>query len=130
MRQALGTDKGKARLDGVCSGECDYAEICGREPVNLSAFACFAGGSRPFPTTSRSTPLLGLSTKFLAFSGSAADAQATAGLSLVGSGTEVGSIRVDTQIELGEVTEDDPSHRTPTRSGAVDTKSPQRRILR
>jgi len=98
-RSALRTDKGKARLDGVCSDECDYEEICGRPFFNAPAFNCNGR-----PTTSRHTPLLGLATKFIGFSGTSMD-QATAGMNLVGTGTEAGSIIIDVSDEGEELKE-------------------------
>jgi hypothetical protein len=98
-RTALRTDKGKARLDGVESIECDYRALCG--PVAVSkrfSGECQGGvaGGGPNGTIlnqSEDAAILGLATKFLSFSPSGD--QATAGMNLVGSGEESATIQYE-----------------------------------
>ena len=102
-RSALRTDKGKARLDGVGSNECDYEELCGPTAFQKmwSCGADFAGG--PGAGLSHDAAILGLSTKFIAFSGGITE-HATAGMNLVGAGREAATIEADIQTggeELG-----------------------------
>ena len=87
-RNRLGTDKGKARLDGVQSDECDHYELCG-PTAYYKRNACGTDGSED-------AAILGLATKFLAFSPSGD--HATAGMNLVGAGTEPAVIRTDAMV--------------------------------
>ncbi len=74
LRSNLGTDKGKARLDGVASIECDNIN----EPT--------------FDNVSQDASLLGLATKVLSFNGAALD---STGLNVVGIGTQPAVIQYD-----------------------------------
>ena len=112
-RNALRTDKGKAWLDGVCSTECDYQEICGLEPFTVRAFGC-----NGVESASRPTPLLGLATKFIAFSGGAAPDRATAGMNLVGAGREAGTIIWD--VSEGDTEELRAPRQAPIREGSME----------
>lgn len=98
VRSVLGTDKGKARLEGVASIECDYSTICGLDALEvLSRPGCegpTAGANGFARLASTDAALLGLTTKFLTFDNGAAKQDAS-GLNLIGSGTESALIRVD-----------------------------------
>ena len=110
-RTALRTDKGKARLDGVESDECDYFEICGREPrlvVELPTIckivvppvvAGFPNGH----SFSSDASLLGIATKMLSFSGRPTEENAASAINLVGLGAESASIRTDTEEPIEEL---------------------------
>jgi len=94
-RSALRTDKGKARLDGVQSIECNYCDLCG-ETASFKRFSCDKGGNQTAGfgsclNESEDASILGLATKFLSFSPSGE--QATAGMNLVGSGEEAATIQ-------------------------------------
>ena len=89
VRSALRTDKGKAKLNGVESNECDYETLCGRAPGNCGPTA---GAQNGF---SQATPLLGLATKFLSFSIGTTPNQEAAGMNLVGMGEEAAVILYD-----------------------------------
>ena len=101
-RSALRTDKGKARLDGLASTECNYIELCGEQATLKRIFnVCrriggdgVAGGPNfnPF-AQSEDAAILGLATKFLDFSPS--QDQAAAGMNLVGMGEEAAYIFYD-----------------------------------
>ncbi len=93
-RSALRTDKGKARLDGVASTECDYEELCGPTAFtgrlgNECLRDGVAGGFGRF-SGSEDAAILGLATKFLGFSPSGANAAAA--MNLVGMGKEAAEI--------------------------------------
>jgi len=85
--RSLTTDKGKALLRAASSTDCDFEDHCGlddsREPIMIEEgdrLGIRGLGSGP-------TPILGLATKFLAFTGGgAAPTQATAGMNIVGAG--------------------------------------------
>jgi len=96
-RSALRTDKGKARLDGVASIECEYKELCGEVASRRRRGGdCDPGVvAGAIANESEDAALLGLSTKFLAFTPSGA--LATAGSVLVGAGEEPAVIRLDVQ---------------------------------
>lgn len=101
-RTALRTDKGKARLDGVESIECDYFALCG-ETASLKRFFCEEPGSGGTAGVipilvgeSEDASILGLATKFLDFSPSGD--KATAGMNLVGAGEEESAIRYIARI--------------------------------
>ncbi|MCH9035138.1 MAG: hypothetical protein IID42_11670, partial [Planctomycetes bacterium] len=121
-RSQLRTDKGKARLDGVASIECDYEELCGPTAFQKRWNNCadqsapgVAGVRLGFFDGSEDAAILGLATKFLAFSPSGD--MDTAGMNLVGAGTEEAIIRFD--LEQG------PSELRDTRRSSVrslDTK--------
>lgn len=100
-RAALRTDKGKARLDGVYSTECDYVELCGPTAVQKRE-TCGRLEKRYGEYVNRleqseDTALLGLATKFMTFSPSGESA--TAGMNLVGMGYQ--SAVIDTDIMVG-----------------------------
>jgi hypothetical protein len=88
MLDALDTDKGKARLTAEESDECEFEEICGL--VDRRIFPDLPG------RVPRRHALLGLATKFIAFSGNL-EADATAGMNLVGAGARPARITVDTE---------------------------------
>jgi len=94
MRSQLHTDKGKARLDGVASIECDYYDLCG-ETAALKRDYCIRPpeDSRDGFWGSEDSAILGLATKFLSFTPSGA--HDTAGMNLVGAGDEESRIQVD-----------------------------------
>jgi len=93
---ALRTDKGKARLEGQQSIECDdYEGFCG-ETAALKRRFC-GGVAMPLLRGSEDASLLGLATKFLSFDPS--DNLATAGMNLVGMGEE--SAIIHTELQLG-----------------------------
>jgi hypothetical protein len=113
LLNALGTDKGTARLTGVASFECDYREICGIEPrrVPIAGFNSL--------DLSRDASLLGLATKFIAFSGGVVKYD-TAGMNLVGVGRAPATIIHDVtpitdgqELNLGKDLRSSP--RRPTR---------------
>jgi hypothetical protein len=113
LLNALGTDKGTARLTGVASFECDYGEICGIEPRRVP-IAGFNGLD-----LSRDASLLGLATKFIAFSGGVVKYD-TAGMNLVGVGRAPATIIHDVtpitdgqELNLGKDLRSSP--RRPTR---------------
>ena len=115
-RSALRTDKGKARLDGVYSVECDYAELCG-ETAFQKMWSCGRDEmAPPYSSFSEDAAILGLATKFIAFSGGITE-HATAGMNLVGSGREAGTIRADIMFGAEELRGMD---RTTVRPGSTD----------
>ena len=127
-RSALRTDKGKARLDGVGSFECDYEELCGRNAFQ-KMWNCgmdFKGG--PGASMSHDAAILGLATKFIAFTGGGASPrQATAGMNLVGAGEERASILVDIDDETPELSGVDPEGHELVRPAGALEKAPPRR---
>jgi hypothetical protein len=78
LRSALHTDKGKARILGMASTECDFI--------------------RPFFKPSENAAMLGLAAKVIDFSGASGD-RTMAGMNLVGTGAEAALIRYD--LEAG-----------------------------
>ena len=129
-RNRLGTDKGKARLDGVESTECDYVELCGTTATTkrcnnsqlLPPPLVADGERRDFCDSeefrrSQSQPaaILGLATKFLAFTPSGD--HATSGLNLIGAGYEPADIQFDAMFGPQEVRE---SGRTSTARDVKD----------
>ena len=78
LRAHLQTNKGKARIDGMASIVCDEYGPQG-QPILLSVDA----------------PLLGVAAKVLDFFTSLAPDRGYAGLTLVGTGDEVGVLRYD-----------------------------------
>jgi len=78
LRETLRTDKGKARIDGLQSIECEIDED--DEEMH-------------FKRLSHDAPLLGLSTKVLYFNGGADLAEAC--MNVVGMGEEIGKIEYD-----------------------------------
>jgi len=108
-RSALRTDKGKARLDGVASRECDYEELCGATAFQ-KMWSCGMDTIVGPGGLSKDAAILGLATKFIAFSGGATAEHATAGMNLVGSGRESGMIIVDTDENNGEELRTEPVH--------------------
>jgi len=113
-RSALRTDKGKARLDGVYSTECDYEEICGPSAFQKK-WSC--GLNTPYSSWSQDAAILGLATKFIAFSGGLTD-QATAGMNLVGAGREAGTIIWD--VSKGDTEELRTPRQSPVREGSME----------
>ncbi|MCH7873156.1 MAG: hypothetical protein IID33_15785 [Planctomycetes bacterium] len=116
-RSALRTDKGKARLNGVESTECDYFELCGETAfAHRSSFGCNGNvAGRLFE--SEDAAILGLATKFLGFSSSTAahiTARATAGMNLVGMGQEAAYILYDPSEGSPSLLA--PDGRTPSRT--------------
>jgi hypothetical protein len=109
-RERLGTDKGQARLTGVESNECNYAELCGPTGT-LKRRICEGYGAADtlndvFPVFEQSedAALLGLATKFLSFSPSGD--HASAGMNLVGAGTGDATIQVDPMVGPEESNDD------------------------
>jgi len=87
------TDKGKARIDGVASSDCDPVGSC----CNLSTDPdCFPSANHPAidESCSEAASLLGVSNKILVFSG-AVTGRTDAGMTLVGQGTESGYFKWD-----------------------------------
>lgn len=122
-RTALRTDKGKARLEGLASTECNYYELCGPS-ATLKRFANRCGepgavAGIPGFHESEDAAILGLATKFLAFSPSGA--QATAGMNLVGMGEERAYIYYDPTTGSAPLLE--PEGRTGPR--AIGDKAPK-----
>lgn len=110
-RTALRTDKGKARLEGLASTECNYFDLCGPTAA-LKRFnnQCLNRGGAgvagsPGLFESEDAAILGLATKFLAFSPSGA--QAAAGMNLVGMGEEPAFISYDPATGSAELQESD-----------------------
>jgi hypothetical protein len=102
LRSNLRTDKGKARINGVASTECDDIN----EPF--------------FDNDSVNASLLGMATKVLSFNGSDLD---TTGLNLVGMGEQAGLIQYDIAGQ-GDEFATSTSGRAPrgARSGATQPK--------
>jgi len=89
----LQSDKGKARIDGQASTQCDAPFCCDRGDDDCIADYDFeVGGDAPI--CSEDTPLAGVANKILSFSG-AQMGTALAGSSLPGSGEESGEIKSD-----------------------------------
>ncbi len=108
-RSTLRTDRGKARLNGVKSTECDYETECGIPPaMNAQCVSTAVGFGGAY---SQDTPLLGLATKFLSFAGQGLATVETSGLNLVGLGEEPARIVLDVMYGPFETTEDAPSGR-------------------
>jgi len=125
MRDALRTDKGKARLDGVESIECDYEELCGTTAKmkrwNNCADTVFPQGQQVAGTDngifldgSEDAAILGLATKFLAFTPSGA--KDAAGMNLVGAGTEPAYIHYDPMFGPEEARDGDTRKTNASRS--------------
>ena len=109
-RAALRTDKGKARLDGVESTECDYEALCGPTAVTKRKENYEKNGiircDRSSPAVafdrfdelgqSEEAALLGVVAKFLDFDPSGD--KALAGMNLVGMGTDSAEICVDPMV--------------------------------
>ena len=93
LRSTLHTDKGKARLEGVASTECDYATICGREPSPNPE--CYPEGNESARRFAVETPLLGLATKFLTYSGIGLAKIETSAINLIGLGNKAATIHGD-----------------------------------
>jgi len=104
-RTALRTDKGKARLDGVESTECDYVALCGptaAQKRSICGRLTKSNGTYLNPLDqSEATALLGLATKFLAFNPSGK--KATTGMNLVGMGRESATIQTDIMVGPDEL---------------------------
>jgi len=94
LREKLGTDKGVARIDGVCSDDCDYLETCGIPRGRLRPAHTCGGGSDLDIVDSFSTPLLGLAAKVLTFSGARQNRE-WSGTNLHGFDTERSILRYD-----------------------------------
>lgn len=101
LRSNLRTDKGKARLDGVASSECDGIN----EPF--------------FDNDSVDAPLLGLATKVLSFNGSKMD---TTGLNVTGMGAQSTLILYDIAAQADELTA--PDTQRATRGARDSAKQP------
>jgi hypothetical protein len=82
----LQTNKGKARIEGLASQECD---------VDFDPSDGLALGEDPRDTVSQDAALLGVAAKLLAFA--APNGNAMAGMDLVGMGTEDATIQYDFQ---------------------------------
>ena len=122
LRNKLGTDKGKARIDGVASDDCVGQDIC--NPFEIVAadtcdngcpegtteiidvpgvgFVCGPDASEVIP---QDAALLGVAAKILHFNGSG-DVGATSGSHLVGTDYERAIIYVDPMFGPGELRED------------------------
>lgn len=120
MRSALRTDKGKARLDGVHSNECDFEELCG--PTAFQKMWNCRRDSMIFGDFSEDAAILGLATKFIAFSGPSSE-RATAGMNLVGTGEERATILVDTDDGTPELSGE--GHQMVRPEGGSDKASPR-----
>jgi hypothetical protein len=97
MREALGTDKGTARLEGVASIECDYLELCGPTAFDRMWQCGFdsSGVTAGIPSFTEDAAILGLATKFLTYTPSGK--KDTAGMNLVGVGAKPAFIIFDLQ---------------------------------
>lgn len=87
------TDKGKARIDGMASSDCDPVGSC----CNLSTDPdCFPSANHPAidQSCSEAASLLGVSDKILVFSG-AVTGRTDAGMTLVGQGIENAQFKWD-----------------------------------
>jgi len=106
----LRTSKGKARLTAGDSVECDFEDHCGldesRRPILLEETTRLGLRRR----SDDPVPILGLATKFLAFTGGGTPEQATAGMNIPGSGGDAGDpssfILYDIQHGSDEIRED------------------------
>jgi hypothetical protein len=131
-RSALRTDKGKARLDGIASDECDRGADDGHDYVSGYELYCgpTAKSKRRNCETAASSEesedaaILGLATKFLSFSPSGD--QATAGMNLVGAGEESAEIWVDAQIGPDELNSIDRDGRTGVKTSGAKGVSTDR----
>jgi len=99
----LGSDKGKARISGVGSQECD----------NLP----------PFFKRSENAALLGVAAKIIQFSG-ASDKKSKAGMSMVGFGTEEALILYDLEDGPQGLQELDPTMHSPMGPAGSPSKLP------
>jgi hypothetical protein len=100
----LGTDKGKARIDGVesadfCDDECEWRFIC-----DLAGEHQGCGWVWWCEVRSKDASLLGVAGKVLAFSG-AVGGSALSGTTLVGQGTEEGKIKYDVESSPDTLTD-------------------------
>jgi len=102
-RSALRTDKGKARLDGVYSVECDYKELCGERAFDKMWSCGRDEMSEPYSSFSQDAAILGLATKFITFTGGVGTEHATAGMNLVGAGREASTIQADVMYGAEEL---------------------------
>ncbi|MGB0717465.1 MAG: proprotein convertase P-domain-containing protein, partial [Phycisphaerae bacterium] len=84
----LGTDKGKARIDGIYSEQCQAGFCCERDDEQCIEDYEFANLGFPVPICSESAPLVGVAVKHIAYSG-ADSATAYAGSNLRGQGVDV-----------------------------------------
>jgi len=126
-RSALRTDKGKARLTGVASDECDYLELCGptatRKRWSSECGDSVAGGNQTsFHGGSEDAALLGLATKFLTYSPNGD--MATAGMNLTGTGAGVAVLLVDGMVGPEELRGSEQS--TGTRDSGQKARLPGR----
>lgn len=124
-RNHLGTDKGKARIEGVSTdgANCDYEEICGVSPIprklscgQVCEFArCPGPGCEDFEFWgfSETSPLLGVAVKSLSFSPSGTFDMA--GMNIHGTGVERAVILTDLESGPSE-SRKDGSERTTLRS--------------
>ena len=98
-RSALKTDKGKARLEGVASLECDYSTICGLDAYEVlgrpECEGATAGANGFGRLASKDAALLGLTTKFITFGAGAGMRHDSSGLNLTGSGAQTAVIQLD-----------------------------------
>jgi hypothetical protein len=94
MLSVLHTDKGKARIEGVESDECDPPGSCCDLSTDID---CFPAANHPFIDSDCSVKaaLLGVSDKILAFSGAGGTGRTDAGMTLVGQGSYPASIQRD-----------------------------------
>ena len=136
-RSALRTDKGKARLDGIASDECDRGTevVVNGDSDRISGYELYCGPTAAnkrrncdavasLNNESEDAAILGLATKFLAFSPSGD--QATAGMNLVGAGEESAEIWVDAQIGPDELNTTDRDGRTDVKSSGAKGVSTDR----
>lgn len=120
----LGTDKGKARIDGMQSFECDNLYV-GNDLFDaiLQAFLLDREGCNYDINDSQAASLLGVAAKIFSFSGGATG-RTWAGMNLVGAGTEAAQILFD--VPLPPETATDGSGRPGTLSNgrsSLGTKS-------
>lgn len=124
----LGTDKGKARIDGVESFECDNLFVpptlddailqwlLQNDRVCEMDFNVAGGSPQPIDccsytiNDSQSSALLGVAAKILSFSG-AATGKTWAGMNLVGAGQQRGQILFDVPAPPETATERDSTQR-------------------
>jgi hypothetical protein len=120
----LGTDKGKARIDGVASFDCDNLFVPpDLDDAILQYFLLLREGCNYTINDSQHVSLLGVAAKILSFSGGATG-RTWAGMNLVGAGQEPAQILYD--IPGGPETANDGSDRSGTLNGTrtrVGTKS-------
>jgi len=106
----LQTDVGKARIDGMASIRCDHPDFDCEGRGNDSDIA---GGIRPPVGCSLNLPILGVSNKLLAISGTTCGDAASTGTTLVGLGTEPAFI-------LYDLVDGPPEARTGSMGGDAD----------